>query len=280
MSLRSPFSVVAPFVLAPLFVAAMACGSSSDDNDGKTSASTGGATSMATTGNGFMSGAGSMATGAGGACNPALVATIRDFKKYDGGAGHPDFETFGGDGLKGIVKDDLGTDHKPVYAHDGPTEFTTGKAEFDQWYRDTDGVNIPIPFTIVPTVDANGLATYQNNAFFPIDDQGWGNQGDPHNFAFTTELHMTFKYKGGEVFSFTGDDDLWVFMNNKLAIDLGGLHQSQSDSIALDDEADNLGIVIGNEYPLDLFHAERHTTESNFSIQSSLAFTNCNPLVY
>ena len=273
MSLRHAIGFYAPVLAAAL------CACDSSDTARSTTSSGNGGSAAQTTGNGFMSGGGDTA-GAGGSCNPALVATIRDFKKYDGGDGHPDFETFGGDGLKGIVKDTLGDDHKPVYAHDGPTEFTTGKTEFDQWYRDTEGVNIPLPFTIVPTVDQNGNATYQNNAFFPIDDQGWGNQGDPHNFAFTTELHMTFVYKGGDTFSFTGDDDLWVFMNNKLAIDLGGLHSSQSDMISLDDAADELGIEIGKEYPLDLFHAERHTTESNFSIQSSLQFTNCTPIVF
>ena len=253
-----------------------ACGSttSSSTSGGGGAPVNGSATSVGLVGNGA-----SPATSVDG-CNPKLGAIIRDFKKYNNGAGHPDFETFTGDGLKGIVESTLGADHKPVYAHSGSTEFTTGPSEFAQWYNDVDGVNKTIPFTIVPIIDASGLASYTNDAFFPIDNMGWGNEDDGHNYAFTTELHMTFKYKGGETFSFTGDDDLWVFMNNHLAIDLGGLHLPQQGSVALDEKAVELGIAAGNEYALDLFHAERHTVLSNFSIQSTLEFTNCSTITY
>ncbi|MRG96233.1 fibro-slime domain-containing protein [Polyangium spumosum] len=216
--------------------------------------------------------------GAGGNCTPELVGIVRDFRGYPNG--HPDFEHFGGDGYKGLVKFDLGPDKKPVYAPEGPTPHSTGAAEFDQWYRDVEGVNMSMPFQVTLTEDpATGIATFESNAFFPIDDQLFGNEGFDHNYGFTYELHMTFKYQGGETFAFSGDDDLWVFVNNRLAIDLGGLHPPQSDTLNLDAKAAELGIVPGNEYALDFFHAERHSTGSNFKIQSTLSFTNCDPII-
>jgi fibro-slime domain-containing protein len=73
----------------------------------------------------------------------------------------------------------------------------------------------------------------------------------------------------------TGDDDLWVFVNGRLAIDLGGLHPPASSTLDLDAAASALGIVAGQQYSLDLFHAERHTEASNFRVDTTLAFTSC-----
>ncbi|MCY0988544.1 fibro-slime domain-containing protein [Nannocystis sp. ILAH1] len=199
-------------------------------------------------------------------CDPVMKATIRDFR-----TSHPDFESFGGDtAYEGLVQQDLGPDHKPVYAHAGGTPQTTGPNEFSQWYNDTPDVNMAFQIDIPLTEVSPGQFTYQNNAFFPIDDQGWGNEGNPHNFHFTTEIHTEFTYQGGEVFTFTGDDDLWLFINGKLAIDLGGLHPQLTDTIDLDAQAGYLGITIGQNYAMDIFHAERHTTESNFRIDTSI----------
>ena len=60
-----------------------------------------------------------------------------------------------------------------------------------------------------------------------------------------------------------------------VAIDLGGLHPAREGLINLDARAAELGITPGNFYTLDLFHAERHTTASNFRVDTTLEFTNC-----
>jgi fibro-slime domain-containing protein len=213
---------------------------------------------------------------AGKACATVLQATIRDFK-FD----HPDFETngFRSDvGLKNLVLADLGDDKKPVYASAGATAQTTGPTEFAQWYNDVEGVNHAIQIEIPLTGDGTGRYVYDNQFFFPIDgmsifpDEGMDNSmpSQLRNFAFTTEIHTEFEYKGNEVFTFVGDDDLWLFINGKLAIDLGGLHPKLPGMVDLAARAAELGITPGNKYSMDIFHAERHTDASTFRIETTI----------
>jgi fibro-slime domain-containing protein len=197
-----------------------------------------------------------------------IDATIRDFH-----SSHPDFEepSLGLD-LR-IVESALGADGKPVYAGEPTTPTTTGQENFDQWYREVPDINTSTLFTVPLAQNPDEPSEYRFYAtdFFPIDGKLFGNEERPHNFHFTLEMQIPFRYVGGETLTFSGDDDLWIFINDTLAIDLGGVHSTETRTIDLDALAEHLGITPGGIFPFALFFAERHTDGSNFSLETTIS---------
>jgi len=88
-------------------------------------------------------------------------------------------------------------------------------------------------------------------------------------------LNTKFIYRKGQVFSFFGNDDLWVFIDKKLAVDVGGVHPQGLGEVALD----TLGLIVGQEYDLALFYAQRHTPSATFKITTNIQFSNCQPIL-
>jgi len=187
----------------------------------------------------------------------------------------------------GIVATTLGADQTPVYAGPaGGTVTTTGPENFATWFHDTPNVNmaqnLTLQFLPDPSKASDPNAYYYDSStmgcgaakcpgFFPIDGQLLQNEGNAHNYHMTFELHLEFKYHPGEVFTFIGDDDIWVFVDNKLALDLGGTHNEVTGQVMLD----TLGLTDGQTYPLAFFWSERHVVGSNLRIETSLEVTSC-----
>ncbi|WP_338867668.1 DUF4215 domain-containing protein [Myxococcus stipitatus] len=218
-----------------------------------------------------------------------IPAVFRDFIGFPWTGGHADFQNKNGQSERGIVKADLtktikGKTYpggKPDYAKDGTDlslSTTNGRTLFEQWYTDDPTVNRTVVGTLDLVRQSNGSYVFDDQDFFPLDTlQGtWvtegkeqkrnDNNGTARNFHFTSEARYWFEYKGTEVLSFRGDDDVWVFINGKLAVDLGGVHGAESASLTLSTKAADLGLQVGRIYEVVVFQAERHTTQSSYRL--------------
>lgn len=131
---------------------------------------------------------------------------------------------------------------------------------------------------------------------FPLESAVIPGAG-PHNFYFTTEVEYWFKYTADmrATLTFLGDDDVWVFLNGNLAVDLGGLHVPSTGSVTIDAPAGRVatafadgrvpavagqvtnggnpngtpaqfGLQEGNVYKISIFHAERQIDGSSFQL--------------
>ena len=224
------------------------------------------------------------------------VGLVNDRLDQDG---KPTLKSTRGTQLGGDFKDSAGRPI-PYFLFDrsrGDTSATTSPGDasngitsedsFRSWFRDTSSVNssknVSLIFNRVAGTnkfifDSAEDEPYESRGgFFPINGELFGNYGNTgKNFHFTTEIDAKFVYErsSGQTFTFTGDDDVWCFIDGRLVIDLGGLHSRKAQTL----ELDRLTWLENNHaYHFKIFHAERHTTQSNFRVETTLKLLPVDP---
>lgn len=233
-----------------------------------------------------------------GECKYTIAATVRDFSKE-----HPDFD-FGsitGDYLMtGMVECQISSLRKPTRTTIAPKPPVTYAHFNDWWTTDTSAAiaanlrrsescfEIPMSQNNLGQWEyssyydevsrgfwpVNGALNYHRETFTschvkpPPDSTSWVTNGPAVNGNFCLESHATFIYEPGQTFDFRGDDDVWIFIDDKLVIDLGGVHTPKAASVNLD----MLNLVPGQEYKWDFFYCDRQPCGSALNMKTSIVF--------
>ncbi len=211
-----------------------------------------------------------------------LPIIVRDFVPYENRLRnleqyrHPDFENINNDD-NDIVEEYLNANKKPVFNSENANRIRsiTSAESFAQWFITSDDVNREIKTSISFIYDDNDIMhyKYENSYLHPIDNQGFGNDiGYQHNYNFTVESTFYLLCKKDTPITITceSDDDLWLFVNGKLAIDLGGRHSSISKTITFN--AEDYNSKAGDYLEVKLFKADRGADVAYMAVKLSQEF--------
>ena len=134
----------------------------------------------------------------------------------------------------------------------------------------------------------NGTISESSNGqdttgFYPIDGLGYEQSGllsktsainnGNNNGSFTLRGESQFVYEHDKelYFTFTGDDDVYMYINGKLALDLGGAHGRNTKTVNLNDlNAKEYGLVEGQVATFTFFYMERCSDASTFGIETNM----------
>ncbi|MBR2641302.1 hypothetical protein IKD49_02500, partial [Candidatus Saccharibacteria bacterium] len=162
-----------------------------------------------------------------------------------------------------------------------------GMKDISHWFSAVDGKSASYTGNLQFDYSSDGAEfSFYKEMFYPLDDvefsQGDFVNKDGHNHLFTMNFAVPFTalLSGDERFEITADDDTFVFVGNKLVIDMGGVHDAKTGVFQISENGDIYSSVDGvdlaysgvsidaqNGAIVRIFHADRDSSESVFNVK-------------
>lgn len=204
-------------------------------------------------------------------CTASFPMIVRDFPEK-----HQDFGPSQTTSGKDIELQSELQNGKPVAASSNADGIEDGSNSFDQWFQDKPGVNITYEQDIYLDLWSTG-GHLGDRDFYVVDNLGFGNEGEAHNYGFTVEFEVPFTYRVGGFFSFDSSDDVWISIDETIVVSHSVHDGVNGATVRLDDEADRLRLKPGSSHKLKIFYAERDGRSSVFRLNTSLDVP-CEPI--
>lgn len=176
----------------------------------------------------------------------------------------------------------------PGSVSDSEGDALTTAENFAEWFRDVPGRNTVTLFPItLERVQGTDIYRFDDrhatqfadlDGFYAVNEKKQGKaRGGNKIFHFTYELGTEFVYHEGQgqYIRSGGAHDVWVFVDDKLVIDLGGIHSDTDQYIDLD-RLDWL--EDGKTYRMKVFYAQRQHVEAHFRLETNFELRTWAPL--
>lgn len=191
-----------------------------------------------------------------------------------------------------VIKHTYVTGLNHLFSYDSSTGTYSYDSDKNYAYYDIGDRNTEKNFIVYDNKKYKGTGKRPIASFMPYSS--WDDDTDQNKFAFGMMISFEFlqpkngKINGQDmVFSFSGDDDVWVFIDNKLVLDLGGIHERATGSINFADgnvyvngsrnttlknvfSSDSNTFADYTSHSLKFFYMERGRGDSNCSIKFNL----------